>query len=607
MTREKLFATFPPFALSYLANPIMQFHKKSNTMSSTKLLVRGFNAWFWLVIATAHAFTVQAQPTRWTALEKTIPAMMDSAEVQGLALAVIENGKMVWQHGFGVMNIATKAPVTTKTVFQAASLSKPLFAFAVLKLVEQGKFDWDKPLLDYLPQAEFESAFLKRPLDDERMRRLTARLVLSHSTGFPNWRNEDTSLRLNFAPGAHFNYSGEGFVLLQKTIEYITRQPIQDFVHAQVFAPLKMSTSSYVWREVYETQAANGHGAPDEVRPHNKMTAGNAAYSLYTSVEEYAAFLVAMLNQKELRKKSFTQMLAPQIQLPIRWGDFSGKAEGLHWGLGWGLQRTKLGESFWHWGDNGAFKCYVVGYPKSRNGLVFFTNSVNGLTLANELVRRIMGDEQEALFRWLNYDAYNSLSTVFAKTAVNTSVDAALAQHRSSGAPRLEEGPINLLGYRLLRAQRFDEALRIFALNVENYPNSANVYDSYAEGLMRSGNRKLAAENYQKALARDPNNETAKRLVPQLLREGPASGNAHFKLSGYAQARFVTLAGEFNGWNAMHTLMMREGEDWLCAITLPPGKYRYKFVVEGKWIVDPGNPNVEKDNEGNENSVMVVE
>lgn len=577
-------------------------------MTSARLITRALLLFSCLSFINPHHSFAQTQyDKRFALLEQTIPQMMDSAEVQGLSLAVIEAGKIVWQRGFGVMSIATKAPVTTKTVFQAASLSKPVFAFAVLKLVEQGRFDLDKPLFDYLPQAEFETAFLKRALDDERMRRLTARLVLSHSTGFPNWRNEDTSLRLNFEPGAHFNYSGEGFVLLQKTIEHMTRQPIQDFVHAQVFAPLKMSTSSYVWLDSYETLAANGHGAPDNVRPHNKMTEGNAAYSLYTTVEEYAAFLVAMLNHKALRKETFAQMLAPQIQLPIRWGDFSGKAEDLHWGLGWGLQRTQRGESFWHWGDNGAFKCYVVGYPKSRNGFVFFTNSVAGLTLANELARRIMGDEQDALFRWLNYDAYNSVSTVFAMTAVKTSVAAALAQHHRSGAPRLEEGPINLLGYRLLRAQRFEEALRIFALNVENYPNSANVYDSYAEGLMRSGNRQLAAENYQKALARDPNNETAKQLVPQLLRETPGSGNARFKLSGHARARFVTLAGEFNGWNEMHTLMMLEGEDWLCAITLPPGKYRYKFVVEGKWIVDPGNTSVEKDNEGNENSVLVVE
>lgn len=582
-------------------------------MTSARLITRALLLFSCLsFINPRYSFAQTQYDKRFVLLEQTIPQMMDSAEVQGLSLAVIEDGKIVWQRGFGVRSIATKAPVTTKTVFQAASLSKPVFAFAVLKLVEQGRFDLDKPLLEYLPQAEFESAFLKRTLDDERMRRLTARLVLSHATGFPNWRNNDDGLKLLFEPGANFNYSGEGFVLLQKTVEHITRQTIQDFVHAQVFAPLKMSTSSYVWREAYEAQAANGHGAPDNVRPHNKMTEGNAAFSLYTTAEEYAAFLAAMLNQAELSQKTFAHMLAPEIQLPLRWGDFSGKAEGLHWGLGWGLQRTQRGEAFWHWGDNGAFKCYVVGYPKQRRGLVFFTNSVNGLTLANELVRRILQDEQQALLRWLNYESYNSASALFAKAAMKQSFEAALAQHheRSKAQPheaRLEEGVVNRLGYQLLRAQRYDEALAAFQMNVESYPHSANVYDSFAEGQLRSGNHKLAAEYYQKALERNPNNTTARQLLPQLQNAAPREGNVRFTLKGFADARYIALAGEFNNWDDLHTCFVRAGESWTCAMNLKPGKYLYKFVVEGKWIIDPENTKVEKDGEGNENSVLVVE
>jgi len=544
-------------------------------------------------------------------LEKILPQMLDSAEVPGLAIAIVENGKPVWMRGFGFKNAATKAPVIESTIFQAASLSKPVFAYAVHKLVEEGKFDLDQPLLEYVPQAYFEAAFLKRPLDDERMRRLTARMVLSHTTGFPNWRRGEKGLQLNFEPGAHFNYSGEGFVLLQKVIERLTGQTLQEFVARQVFLPLGMAASSYVWRNEYAPDLAEPHDLLGKVEERPPTLEGNAAYSLYTTARDYGIFLAAMLEQRGLEKKTFAQMLKPQMQLPARWGDFSGaKAEGLSWGLGWGLQRTKVDESFWHWGDNGAYRCYVVDYPKQNRGLVFFTNSVRGLNMTAELVRQIGGDDHAALMQWLNYDSYNSASAILEKTARKNGMAAAIAQFRaqSKAKPnyRLNEGAVNSLGYLLMRGNRLDDALQVFQLNVEFFSDSWNVFDSYAEAQLRNGARRLAEENYAKSLAMNPDNAGAKQILQQLRSDRPRTGNAQFRLKGHASARLVTLAGDFNDWSALHTLFEKEGEDWTCRINLLPGKYFYKFVVDDKWITDPGNPNSEDDGNGNSNSVLVV-
>lgn len=544
-------------------------------------------------------------------LEQIIPQMMDSAGVQGLALAVIENGKLAWVKSFGVKNAETKAPVTEGTIFQAASLSKPVFAYAVLTLVEKGKLDLDKPLLDYIPVAYFEENFLKRPVDDERLRRLTARMVLSHSTGFPNWRQDEKSLKLNFDPGAHFSYSGEGFVLLQKVIEHLTGKPIQEFVNERVFTPLHMPASSYVWRESYTAEITAAHGPFGKIEERDKMMEGNAAYSMYTTAKDYGSFLAAMLNQRGLQKKTFAEMLKPQVQLPVHWGDFSGLTEGLYWGHGWGLQRTKSGDAFWHWGDNGPFKCYVVGYPQQKRGLVFFTNSATGLDLATELVRRALGEDQEAVLRWLNYDSYNSASAILAKTAQTKGMPAALVQYReqkqSNPNYQINEGAINRLGYTLMRSKRMDDALLTFQLNVENFPDSWNVYDSYAEAQLRNGNRELAVEYYQKSLDRNSNNEGARQILTALRTPQTQAGNVQFKLKGYAQAKLVALAGNFNNWNDLHTFFHKESEGWICRLNLSPGKYIYKFVIDGEWITDPNNPQTEDDGDGNVNSVLVIE
>ena len=561
---------------------------------------------------TLAASVTPADQNRWLQLENTIPEMLDSAEVQGMSLAVIETGQLAWVRGFGVKNAETKAPVTEATIFQAASLSKPVFAFAVFKLVEQGRFNLDKPLLEYVPQPYFEEAFLKRPLDDARLRQLTARMVLSHCTGFPNWRGEDKGLKLNFDPGVHFSYSGEGFVLLQRVIEYFTQQSLQEFVEQQVFVPLGMSASSYVWRESDAPELAAAHGSLGKVEDKAKMTEGNAAYSLYTTARDYGVFLAAILNQSGLGTGAVEQMLKPQIALPQRWGDLSGKkAEGLAWGLGWGLLHEKGKVAFWHWGDNGQFKCYVVGYSQQRRGLAFFTNSANGLALAEVLVRRVLGEDHAALLRWLDYDAYNSASSVFAKTARVQNVQAALAQYRQQKAVQadyqLREGAVNRLGYALMGLNRIDEALQVFQLNLDHFPDSWNVYDSYAEAQLRHGNRRLAEQYYQKSLDLNPGNNGAQHILAQLRAKPPRTGNVRFMLKGRAQARFVALAGSFNHWSDLHTLCDKEGEEWICQIDLKPGKYFYKFVVDGQWILDAENPNSEKDGNGNANSVLVVE
>jgi CubicO group peptidase (beta-lactamase class C family) len=337
-------------------------------------------------------------PASIQALEKNVPKLMRDHAVPGLSLALIRNGNIYWVKSFGVRNAhAPHQPVTKDTIFEAASLSKVVFAYAVLKLVEQGKLDLDKPLQQYLDAPYING--------DPRIDKITARLVLSHRTGFPNWR-PDKDLTIRFAPGDHFSYSGEGFVFLSKAVERIAHQPFDEFMQQTVFTPLAMSNSSYTWRDDYDSRTAIGHDKDGTTKEKWKPKEGNPASSLQTTALDYARFMTALLNGTGLKPETLRQMETSQT--PVQQNCTANCFEAgpvstnVFWGLGVGLQQTSAGRALWHWGDNGAFKAYLVAIPARKSGLVLFANSENGLDIAAAIVKAALGCDQPAL-QWLHH------------------------------------------------------------------------------------------------------------------------------------------------------------------------------------------------------------
>ena len=196
-------------------------------------------------------------------------------------------------------------------------------------------------------------------------------------------------------------------------------------------------------------------------------------------------------------------------------------SQNIFWGLGWGIERNGTAESLWHWGDNGAFKCFVVANPAQKSAMVMFTNSENGLSIAPAMVRDATGSEPLA-FTWIKYDAYNSDSLRFAKTAREKSLEAAIQQFDAvlkNGA--ISESTINSLGYRFLRQKRSAEAIRIFKLNTDLHSQSANAYDSLAEAYMDAGDKALAIQFYNKSLSLDPKNSNAISQLKKLKSGAP--------------------------------------------------------------------------------------
>ncbi len=446
-------------------------------------------------------------------LEAAMPELMRKGGVPGLQIALIENGKTTWLGDFGVKNASTGLHVTDDTIFEAASLSKAVFAYGVLKLVEQGKLDLDAPLTGYLPKLYIEG--------DERLKLITARIVLSHRTGFPNWRGKGNALTIRFTPGERFSYSGEGFVYLQKVVEQITGKPLNEYMTEAVFAPLGMKSSSYVWRAEFDERTATGHDVDGQVEEKFKPTEANAAASLHTTAGDYATFVEAILNGTGLKRATLKQMETPQIAVDptcTNCTDHSPKelSKELFWGLGWGIAKTGNGNLLWHWGDNGAFRCFAAANPKRKSGAVFFTNSENGLAIAEDVVQAELGDDLP-MFRWIKYDRYDSAAMRFAAAVREKGATEAIAEFdKELLAGAIEEKSINSLGYRLMQQKKIGGAIEVFQLNVRLHPESSNVYDSLGEAYMNQGEKELAILNYEKSLELDAKNENAAEMLKKL-------------------------------------------------------------------------------------------
>lgn len=451
-------------------------------------------------------------------LEHDIPRLMKDGDVPGLSIALLRDGEVVWHRGFGVKNAKTNDPVTESTVFEAASLSKPVFAHAVLKLVDSGKIDLDAPLKNYLP-GNYDVG------EDARLGQITARRVLSHTAGFPNWRSSSKELKIHFTPGERFSYSGEGFVYLSKVIEQITGEKFNDFMKRSVFDPLGMTSSSYVWRESYETLKAFRHNSRGEPTGQGKSLNANAASSLHTTAQDYGRFVSAILKGTGLKPETLKQMLTPQIKVGEGGPNhINGPPEKLSpsisWGLGWGLQMTGDGLSFWHWGDNGDCKAYIVAFEKQKLGMVVFADSATGLSIVREIVADAVGGEQPAL-TWLKYESYKSAARMLFKDLVAKGAEGPLNEYRQWRKGRaadevIDEGQMNRIGYDLLAMKRVKDAIEVFKLNVEDHPQSSNTYDSLAEAYMINGEKDLAVKNYRRSVELNPDNANGLEMLKKL-------------------------------------------------------------------------------------------
>lgn len=356
----------------------------------------------------------------------TVPHLMDLAMLPGLGIGVVRAGQPLWQYYAGVANVKTKTPISANSLFPGASLGKPIFACVVLKMAQEGSIDLDRPLNQYLQEDALTGQWGDR---------VTPRHVLTHSTGLPNWRSEDSQkLTPAFEPGTRFQYSGEGFFHLQRVVEHITGSGFEALMEERIFRPLGMSSTTYLWLPDGNDRIVAGHNGPnpfynrdiaimvfDAIQTSGKPLSfwtceqigdalmkktgksappppnsfvPNVAFSLLTTVSDYTRFLSALVDPQNATLGLLAATRAA-METPV-----SHVNSALSWGLGVGIEQVDGQSYLWQWGDNGGWKNFMLAHPPSRTAIAVFSNGNNGQRVNERIVRAATGIDNPA-FLWV--------------------------------------------------------------------------------------------------------------------------------------------------------------------------------------------------------------
>ena len=460
-------------------------------------------------------------------LRLSLAELMKTFNVPGVSIAVIENYKIVDAKGYGVIASDSSTPVTTKTLFQAGSISKPVAATGALSLVEQGKLSLDDDVNNKLttwkvPQNEFTQT-----------EKVTLRRLMSHTAGltvhgFPGYdvdalvpsivqvlngeRPANTEpIRVDIVPGTKSRYSGGGVTIEQLMMMDVTGKQFPALMRDLVLDKIGMTDSSYEQPLPPARAAMTAGGAyGDGKSVHGKwhIYPEMAAAGLWTTPTDLAKFAIEIALSKQGKANHIlSQKMTQEMLTPV-------KDEV---GLGFFMEKDNPGQ-FGHNGADEGFQALLTMNADTGNGIAMMADSDNGISVMNYILRRVAKE-----YAW-NYkmepDAGGDLFLVAKLKGTAT----ALAQYdvlkqSKDGTPQIHEAILNSLGYRLLYGGKEQDAVEVFEKNVREYPQSSNVYDSLGEAYMKVGKKDLAIQNYEKSLQLNPKNNNAVEQLKKLKGE----------------------------------------------------------------------------------------
>jgi CubicO group peptidase (beta-lactamase class C family) len=466
-----------------------------------------------------------------TELDQKIPQLLNDFSVPGTAIAIIENGAIILQKGYGYSNVDRKTRVTTTTGFNIGSISKTITAWGVMKLVQDGKIDLDAPAEKYLtrwhlPKSEFDA------------NTVTIRRLLSHTAGlslhgYPGWSPKDKlptieesldginngpgRVEMIMEPGTKWKYSGGGFSILQLIIEEVTGQKFEDYMQVEILNPLAMMHSSYTIDDKILKASSLEHNNFGDVIDFELFTA-QAAAGLHTTIEDFTKFALASLyidkknpkNQHILTAATLEEMMEP------------AKASNGSYGLGY--QVDAINETSivlrGHGGANTGWHALFMVDPVTNDGFIMITNGGAG----SKIYRQVFCD-------WIYWKTGESLGNrcnivpsvankmkqiIDAKGSVNLEDSYADLKKNEANTYNFSESQLNQLGYHYLGNGKIENAVATFKLNADLFPKSSNVYDSYGEALLASGETEKAIENYLKAVELNPGSTEGIKILKDL-------------------------------------------------------------------------------------------
>jgi len=338
-----------------------------------------------------YAQTIKPAPVD-LAFVKKLPDWLKETNVPAVGIGIIENGKLTYTKVFGELRkggpTRQSSPAPPNTIFQVASLTKPVVEILTLKLVTSGKWNLDEPLANYWVDPDVQN--------DPRHKKLTTRHVLTHQSGFPNWRYLNASNKLEFMaePGTKVNYSGEGLEYLRRALEKKFNEPLERLAQKHLFQSYGMKDTRFFWdASMDESRFAVAHNKEGKPYDINRNSSANAADLLLTTVADYGRFAVNVLQGKGLSKSVFNEMVRPQVPYP------GGK--NLFFGLGWMImpELSNGDYALIHTGSDSGVSTVVVLFPKSQRGLIVFTNGDNGTQVWTRILAEAFDVGKEMLGR----------------------------------------------------------------------------------------------------------------------------------------------------------------------------------------------------------------
>ncbi|MGB1032327.1 MAG: serine hydrolase, partial [Flavobacteriales bacterium] len=449
-------------------------------------------------------------------MDSRVPQLLHDFNVPGAAIAVIKNGEVILQKGYGYSNLENEVKVDVQTGFNIASISKTLTAWGVMKLVHEGKIDLNSPAEMYLtrwhlPESEFNS-------DEVTIRRLLSHTAGLSLHGYPGWTSSDVlpsieeslngknngaeAVEIVMEPGLKYQYSGGGYTMLQLIIEEVSGQKFEDYMQEMILDPLGMTNSSYkIDDEILAASSAEYNDFGEEID--FELFTAQAAAGLHTTIEDFTRFALASLYRNKSNLKDNPILPGDLVQLmmeavPAKTGDFG-------YGLGYEVDTNEaLFGLKGHNGDNTGWHALFRVDPVSNDGFVVFTNGGPGYHIVNGL-----------LCEWVTW---NTGESPWEGCKMKLPISGTLKQHIdekglgevASTYARLKkerpddynfsEGQLNELGYFYVGKKELDKAIVIFKLNTEAFPYAWNAFDSYGEALLANGEREKAIENYKMSI-----------------------------------------------------------------------------------------------------------
>lgn len=336
------------------------------------------------------------------AIDAEARRLMAEEDVKGLALAVIDEGKVVHVAAYGARNVEQGLPLETDTIMYGASLTKAAFAYMVLQLADEGLIDLDASVAEYLPKPLPEYEDYADLAGDERWRALTPRIILNHATGFANfrWLEEDEKLRFHFEPGSRYAYSGEGFYILQDVIEQGLGLNVGAEMQRRLFGRFGMADTGMQWREDFADNLADGYAMDGSFEPHDERSRVSAAGSMDTTIADQAKMWAGIVRGDGLSKKARAEFVRPQLaiasahQFPTlrEEADPRGAEIGLSAGLGVVVFEGADGPVFFKGGHNEWTGNMAICQERRKRCLVMLANSVRAELIYPALTEFVLGD-----------------------------------------------------------------------------------------------------------------------------------------------------------------------------------------------------------------------